>query len=213
VGKPKLADVQREVEQIRDGLKDIWKDQVEINLLITDTDTAPSGSEFRRILLSGSYDIVHYAGHAAFDAGRPDQSGLLLDGDEVCFAQKIQRLLQGHPLVFLNACETARLTESDERPPPEGTYESDPRDGLASAFVYGGALACIGAMWPVSDDVAADFAVAFYGQVLEGQPLGQAMLKARQHTADAYKDDPSWAAFVLYGDPSFQLAPLVHPPA
>jgi hypothetical protein len=211
VGQPKLADAKREVEQIRDRLKETWKDQVEVDLLITDTDTAPSGAQFRRMLLAGSYDIVHYAGHAAFDAGRPDQSGLLLDDGEVCFAQKIQRLLQGHPLVFLNACETARLTEPDERQPPEGTYEGDPREGLASAFVYGGALACIGAMWPVSDVVAADFAVSFYGQVLEGQPLGRAMLKARVHTAEEFKDDPSWAAFVLYGDPAFQLAPVPHP--
>jgi hypothetical protein len=211
VGQPKLTDARREVEQIRDRLKETWKDQVEVDLLITDTDAAPSGAQFRRMLLAGSFDIVHYAGHAAFDAGRPDQSGLLLDDGEVCFAQKIQRLLQGHPLVFLNACETARLTEPDERRPPEGTYEGDPREGLASAFVYGGALACIGAMWPVSDVVAADFAVSFYGQVLEGQPLGRAMLKARAHTSETFQDDPSWAAFVLYGDPAFQLAPVARP--
>jgi hypothetical protein len=211
VGHPKLADARREVEQIRDRLKETWKDQVEVDLLITDTDIAPSGAQFRRMLLAGSYDIVHYAGHAAFDVARPDQSGLLLDDGEVCFAQKIQRLLQGHPLVFLNACETARLTEPEERRPPEGTYEGDPREGLASAFVYGGALACIGAMWPVSDTVAADFAVAFYGHVLDGQPLGRAMLQARTHTAEAFPDDPSWAAFVLYGDPSFQLAPVARP--
>ena len=72
---------------------------------------------------------------------------------------------------------------------------------------YGGALACIGTLWPVIDNVAADFAVAFYGQVLEGQPLGEAMRAARKITAEQHQADPSWASFVLYGDPSFSLAP------
>ena len=208
-GQPELTAVRTEIEGIRRGLEALGStERVEIVSLMTGTETAPTGSDFRKVLLADDFDIVHYAGHAAFDPNRPDQSGLLLDDGEVCFAQKIQRLLGGQPLVFLNACESARLTETTDRPPPEGTYEGDPRQGLASAFVYGGALACIGATWPVTDRVAADYAVSFYQQVLEGRPLGQAMLQARLDTAARYPADLSWAAFVLYGDPSYQLPPL-----
>lgn len=212
--KPQLKGALDEILAIRDRLKD--EKNVDITVLTSRPDnaadlevvaelSAPDGGQFRNVLLSGGYDIVHYAGHAAFDRDRPDQSGLVLDGDEVCFAQKIQRLLRGNPLVFLNACESARLKTDDERPPPEGTYEGDPRDGLASAFVYGGALACIGATWPVSDLVAADFAVSFYRSMLAGHALGPALLEARKATAATSVDDPSWAAFVLYGDPAFRL--------
>jgi CHAT domain-containing protein len=209
VGEPRLEQVKSEVGRIKERMEQDWpKGGVQIDVLVSDEADAPAGGRFREVLLSRDYDIVHFAGHAAFDPRRPDQSSLLLDGGEVCFAQKIQRLLAGHPLVFLNACETARLAAPQGWPAAEGTYEGDPKEGLASAFVYGGALACVGATWPVRDDIAAEFAVAFYSMALEGRSLGQAILEARRHTALAYPDDPSWAAFVLYGDPAFRWAAL-----
>jgi hypothetical protein len=195
----------REVELIAAGLKKHWADQVNVDVFMTGTERRPTGRRFRQVLMSGDYDIIHYAGHAVFDTRHQDQSGLVLERGEVCFAQKIQRLLEGSPLVFLNACESARLRDDSDRDPPEGSYERDPKEGLASAFVYGGALACIGTMWPVTDTEAADFAVAFYGHVLEGQPLGEAMRRARTMTAENHADDPSWASFVLYGDPTYSL--------
>ncbi len=207
-GDPALTNVAREVATIKARIEQKWARGVQVDVIATGLDDAPSGSRFREVLMSTDYDIVHFAGHAAYDARRPDQSGLLLDGGEVCFAQKIQRLMAGHPLVFLNACETARQQAGDGLPPVEGVYDGDPREGLASAFVYGGALGCIGSLWPVVDNVAADFAASFYNAVLEGQPLGQAMLLARQETARVHLDDPSWAAFVLYGDPAFRWPSL-----
>jgi CHAT domain-containing protein len=195
----------REVEQIDIGLKRHWGDQVSVDVFMSGTDRRPTGRRFREVLMSGDYDIIHYAGHAVFESDRQDQSGLMLEKGEVCFAQKIQRLLEGSPLVFLNACESARLKEERDRQPPEGSYDGDPKKGLASAFVYGGALACIGTMWPVTDTEAADFAVAFYGHVLEGQSLGEAMRRARTMTAESHPEDPSWASFVLYGDPTYSL--------
>jgi hypothetical protein len=195
-----------EVEKIREGLVDKLGGKVTVDSFVSDTGTPPTGRSFNGILLSGRYDIIHYAGHALFDAAQPDQSGLLLDGDELCLAQKIQRLLRGNPLVFLNACESARGNGSTDPPPPETHYAGDPKEGLASAFVYGGALACVATMWPVGDVEAAAFAVAFYEEVLEGQPLGWAMRNARVAAQRAHPDDPSWAAFVLYGDPSFSIS-------
>jgi hypothetical protein len=198
-----------EVEQIEEGLRKDWRD-VDIETFVTGKKQVATGESFRELLMSGTFDIIHFAGHAIFDQHRQDQSGLLLEDAEVCFAQKIQRLLEGNPVVFLNACDSARLQEDADRPPPDGTYEGDPKEGLASAFVYGGALACIGTLWPVIDTVAADFAVAFYGQVLEGQPLGEATRAARKITEGKHPADPSWASFVLYGDPSFSLATPAH---
>lgn len=195
----------REVEQIEQGLAKDWK-EVQVETFVSGRESRATGERFRELLMSGQFDIIHYAGHALYDQVHQDQSGLLLEDSEVCFAQKIQRLLHGSPLVFLNACESARLRDSGERPPPEGSYEGDPKEGLASAFVYGGALACIGTLWPVVDTVAAEFAVAFYGQVLEGHPLGEAIRVARKVTSEKFPSDPSWASFVLYGDPSFSIA-------
>ena len=108
---------------------------------------------------------------------------------------------------------SARARGGAAAAPLPGQYLHDPREGLASAFVYSGALGCVGALWPVDDAVAASFAIAFYREVLDGQRLGDAMLAARQSTARAEREragagrapDPTWAAFVLYGDPLFTL--------
>jgi CHAT domain-containing protein len=197
----------REVTRIAAGLKAAWRDDVVIETYLTGSETPALGRSFDDLLKSTDHDIIHYAGHAVFDLRRPDQSGLVLDRGERCTAEKIHRLLLGSPLVFLNACETARLREPAATP-PEGTYEGDPKEGLASAFLYGGALACIGNSWPVPDTVAAEFAVAFYRSALEGRTIGEAMRSARRETARRWPDDPSWASFVLYGDPAFNLGPF-----
>lgn len=194
-----------EVRKIREGLVEALGDRVSVDPFVSGTDAPPTGEDFARVLESGGYDIIHYAGHALYDAEQPDQSGLLLDREELCFAQKIQRLLRGNPLVFLNACESGLGNGSTDPLPPETHYVGDPKEGLASAFVYGGALACVATMWPVGDVEASSFAVAFYAEVLAGRPLGWAMLNARAEARRQHPDDPSWAAFVLYGDPSLTI--------
>jgi CHAT domain-containing protein len=199
-----LPAVEREVSQIADGLHRFWGEEVDVDTFVTGTDHPADGDNVGRVLIAGDYDIIHYAGHATFNVERPDQSGLVLDDAERCAAQKIQRLIVGTPLVFLNACETAR-TGPEPDPAAEGRYEGDPREGLASAFLYGGALACIGNSWPVPDTIAADFAITFYNHALEDLPLGEAMRLARRAVKDRHPHDPSWASFVFYGDPGYSL--------
>jgi CHAT domain-containing protein len=167
-----------------------------------------SGRKLNHLLGFDSFDIIHYAGHASFDESKPDLSGLVMKDGIPFFAQKIRRILAGRPLVFLNACETGRT--ANEATPEDaqrsvGRYLGGPAEGLTSAFVYGGAMACIGAQWPVFDDSAADFALTFYDSMIEGNFVGEAMRRARQMTKDRFPDEISWASFVLYGDPTFRL--------
>ena len=61
----------------------------------------------------GNYDLVHYAGHAGFDRRRPERSFLLLPNGERYRAERVQRLIEGHPIVFLNACESSRSGTRD----------------------------------------------------------------------------------------------------
>jgi CHAT domain-containing protein len=65
--------------------------------------------------------------------------------------------------------------------------------------------ACIGSLWPIYDAAAADFAREFYNEALKGSMLGEAMRLARKKIRDAYPDQITWAAFALYGDPTFRL--------
>jgi hypothetical protein len=204
-GSSHLGAVPSEIAEIAARLRAAWRAEVRVDVFLTGTDVPADGENLERVLISGEYDIIHYAGHAFFDSSHPAQSGLVLDGSETCSAEKIQRLIYGSPLVFLNACETARLADPEKPRTPEGAYEGDPRDGLASAFLYGGAMACIGNSWPVPDTVAAAFAVAFYNSALEGFSLGEAMRVARQTVAAQFPQDPAWASFAFYGDPGLSL--------
>ena len=104
--------------------------------------------------------------------------------------------------MFLNACQSAR---TNNEPAPDGPFHlQKPAAGLASSIIYGGA-GCIGALWPIFDDPAALFAVDFYNEVLKGTMIGEAMRRARRKSREQYPENMTWAAFVLYGDPTSSL--------
>lgn len=196
-----LDGAEREVKAVVDELNRSWADQIETTVL---SGKQVTGRRLNQLLRSDSYDVIHYSGHAFFDDNDPDYSGLLLHNREIFFADKVRRLLGGQPLVFLNACESARSANED-RSSGAGYNLQKPAQGLAASFVYGGALGCIGSLWPINDLRAARFAVEFYNQVLEGHMIGEAMRRARVRVKGNEPDEITWAAFVLYGDPTFRL--------
>jgi CHAT domain-containing protein len=99
--------------------------------------------------------------------------------------------LRGTRLVVLSACETA-LGQTARN---DGVY------GLVRAFQEAGALAVLGTLWPVEDDMTLEFMERFYGSMQTG--LGPAA--ALQQTQLAFSRDARWghprhwAAFVLTG--------------
>ena len=196
-----LPDAAREVRHIQRSLHERWGNEVFVDVLLG---RDASGERLNRLLVSGDYDVIHYAGHARFDTAQPEDSALLLHRGELLPAEKIGRLLTGRPLVFVNACESGK-TANEKKPQSVGRYLQRPAEGLATAFIYGGALAYIGSLWPVYDDAAADFAAAFYSDLLEGYMLGEAMRRARRQSKESYPRQMTWASFVLYGNPTARL--------
>lgn len=198
-----LPAARNEIDLIEQALKTERSSQIEIVALKNASDA--TGAQLTAILRDGAFDVIHYAGHARFDPKDAERSGLLLYKGEVLLAQKIRRLLEGRPLVFLNACESGRT--ANELAPQKVQYLLQaPAAGLASAFIYGGALGCIGSLWSVYDRPAAEFAIEFYRRVLDGHMIGEAMRLARIESRKAYPRQITWASFVLYGDPTFRLA-------
>jgi CHAT domain-containing protein len=195
-----------EIQQIFNGLP-------QVNATLLDGDQA-TGRLLTRHLSDGRYDLIHYAGHAGFDLAEPDQSFLLLHGEERFSADRIQKVLDGRPVVFLNACNSSQTNNEDETASTDRIAMQ--AQGLASAFIYGGAQACVGAMWPIFDDSARALAVAFYQALLARQPVGEALCAARAFSRGKHSDRLTWAAYTLYGDPRFKLregAPASHVPA
>ncbi|MGY1636877.1 CHAT domain-containing protein [Geodermatophilus sp. SYSU D00742] len=187
-----------EVDTIRAGLERDWQGRIEVDVVGPDRATSWLLNE---TLIAGEYDVVHYAGHAAFDDDRPERSGLLLKQDVLFPADKIERLLTGQPLVFLNACESSKAANEPDVP----SYLGHQSEGLASAFLYGGAVACVGSRWPVYDRSAGEFAVDLYKYLLQGNKVGEALRLAREDWYREHGDEITWATYALYGDPGFHI--------
>jgi pimeloyl-ACP methyl ester carboxylesterase len=148
---------------------------------------------------SGEFDVLHYAGHAFFDPAKPSRSGILCAGDQVLSGAELVSLARLPNLVFFNACESGR-TRKPDKPVRQRIEENI---GLAEAYLRGGVANYIGTYWPVGDDAAMTFAGAFYENVINGMPLGQAALLGRQKVEALGSAD--WADYVLYGSGDFVL--------
>jgi CHAT domain-containing protein len=208
-----LGDSAIEIAEIQKTLNQL-PPPVQVKATVLEGEQA-TGENLTRHLSSGHYDLIHYAGHAGFDLARPNQSYLLLHGKQRFSAERIQRVLEGRPIIFLNACDTSRTNnENENENDSSGTVA--PAQGLASAFIYGGAQACVGALWPIFDDSARALAVSFYTGLLARQPVGEALCNARASNRAQHSDKLTWAAYALYGDPRYRLregVPASHVPA
>jgi CHAT domain-containing protein len=165
----------------------------------------PAGTraELLRQFTSGKYDIVHFAGHAYFDARHPSNSGIKCTNDEVLSGADLAQIGNLPSLVFFNACEAARVRRGGAKPDKEATMikRISRNTSFAEAFLRGGVANYIGTYWPVGDRGASLFAQKFYGELLAGQTIAGALLAGRRALSDTSELD--WADYVHYGSPDF----------
>ncbi|MEN8214635.1 MAG: CHAT domain-containing protein, partial [Pseudomonadota bacterium] len=152
---------------------------------------------------SGQYDVVHYAGHAFFDPDSPERSGIVCAGGERLRGEELASLGNLPTLVFFNACEAARIRRASDDTVPDIKTRMDTSAGLAEAFLRGGVANYVGTYWPVGDAPAKAFAETFYTSLLEGTPIGDALLEARKKVAG--QESVDWADYIHYGNPRFVL--------
>jgi len=152
--------------------------------------------------LGQSFDLIHYCGHLVASAGA--SPALLLAEEQTLSAAAIEANVTGRPLVFLNACASAR---GEERP-GESAWEAT-ASSVVYGFLFGGAVAVVGTLCEVADRHAAALAAAFYRGALERVPIGEALRAARgecrAHPESA--SSPTWLSAVLYGNPAQVLLP------
>jgi hypothetical protein len=172
----------------------------------------------------GPYDILHYAGHCAFDRDDPDASGWVFANKQRLGVHELSRIDRVPRFVFSNACESGALPD---RPPAEA-YALAPT--FAEAFFARGVSNFVCTAWSVDDGAALDFALELYARLLglvvkksalgsvvapdtEGgpRPMYVAMREARRKLLDAGRHGVlSWGAYQHYGDPYFQLFDAAH---
>jgi CHAT domain-containing protein/NB-ARC domain-containing protein len=151
----------------------------------------------------GAYDGWHFTGHGTHRDSAPDLSVIALDEREELTPAHLhgpaRRMGLKHPLIFLNACSSGRtgvsLTEIG---------------GWAPHFLRAGAGACIGALWPIDDGPARNFARVFYAAFLAGQPIAEAATTARQSVRA--EGDPTWLAYTVFAHPLAVCTPRARKP-
>lgn len=148
---------------------------------------------------SGVYDFVHYSGHAT-------PNGLCLADGLLSFTE-ITQVLNGRPGVFLNGCQSAAEAKTADSLPFSGLNVQN----LAMAFVMHGARLFIGALWDLFDAGSREFAEKFYALTLNGIAVGEALRQSRKALYAARPNDPLWASYVLYGDPTEQIVQATRP--
>ena len=148
--------------------------------------------------------VVHFAGHgtAKETEGQSTAYALRLeDGafDSLAFVGlEGKKLASRETLIFFNACELGK-TEN----------VASIVEGWAPAVLDAGASGYIGALWPIGDDEAASFAEAFYAEIersiqMQGEVRVTEVLRCLRRRG-ATRSDPTWQAYVFYGDPQTSL--------
>lgn len=154
---------------------------------------------------SGEYDVIHYAGHAFFDEDSPERSGLLCHRDVPLTGAQLSSLANLPSLVFFNACESGRIRggrrPSVEKRDAERVTRARNAVGFAEAFMRGGIASFLGTYWPVGDEAALVFAETFYGELIAGKTVGDALVAARNAVREVGGQD--WADYLFYGSPDF----------
>lgn len=153
--------------------------------------------EILKLLLTGDFDVVHYAGHGDYDPADPGAAGWVLGLDEVLTARDVFRARRVPRLVFANACFSGAIHPApsfDRSELARGTAT------LAQAFFERGVPNFVGTGWPVEDQQAVTFAVTFYERLAGGAPMREAMQAARRKVFENARDS-TWGAYQHYGDP------------
>jgi hypothetical protein len=147
--------------------------------------------------------IVHFAGHGrVLSQNGVPQFEIVLEDAEIdpgTWQTLASASTESHPLFFFNACD---LGSSQQ-------FMNDV-DGWAPALLGNGASGYIGALWPVKDSTAAQFATMFYDQMGKSMAAGSKPNVAEllmQTRAEVFRQshDVTALAYVFYGDPKLVL--------
>jgi hypothetical protein len=154
--------------------------------------------EILALLLSGDFDVVHYAGHGDYNAEKPDSTGWIFGFDKVLTARDVFRARRVPRLVFANACFSGVVREGVAFGPGE---LSPALATIAQAFFERGVPNYVGAGWPVDDAQALTMADRFYTNLLQRQTIGDALAAGRKSIFDE-EVESTWGAYQHYGDPN-----------
>jgi CHAT domain len=205
-----LEGARKEAELVANLFRELGLDVVDLIGPPGHSPTAQPASrlEVLRQLTAGSFDLLHYAGHSAFDMADPSKRAGWIFADGLLTSQELEIIDHPPRLVVANACHSSQVSEAAV----DTTTEVGLLPSLADEFVRRGVRDYVGTAWAIGDAGSAEFASTFYGQLLvppeagaPGATIGEAMLAARRRLAELGGEIVSWGAYQHYGDPTVRF--------
>lgn len=197
---PAIPEVDHEARQLHKFFQDEGQKQDHIPIVPKLIPSEEATYErVRRILREEEYDILHYAGHAAYDRKSPERSSLYFrngatieSGSTAMRGTELKLLLEESKarLVYLSCCEGATWGQARD-------LINDDFLGLADCVIRAGVPSVLGFRWPVPDTSSHTLALAFYKSLLKHYRPEVALWHARRELAGPDKDDPTWLSPIL----------------
>jgi tetratricopeptide (TPR) repeat protein len=195
VGNPRLNDVTTAT------LPDAEREARDIAALYEDSTLLLGEAATKGVFMAsaGTYDVVHFAGHAVSNDDYPGLSQMLLSGgnnkaDGTLFAHEITGMAFNRTrLVVLAACRTrtGRVRRG------EGVFS------LARPFLAAGVPTVIASLWDVDDRATRELFVVFHRTLSKGlapaDALRTAQLAMLAHGDESYRGAFNWASFAVIG--------------
>lgn len=177
-----------EAEWVR--LNEAMADRIAAGTVVLDRLARPLVSELGPWLRHHQTHVIHFVGHGDFDE-RLREGVVYFENEHGARAAVTSSVLgpfvRDHDplrMVVLNACRSAR------------TDALDPFGGIAQGLVQQDATAVVAMQFPISDRAAVAFTSDFYGSVVDGLPVDQAITGARKALLGGFRDE--WATPVLF---------------
>ncbi len=147
------------------------------------------------ILNTRKKDVIHFQGHAVFNAASPLDSYLKLADGKLNVDDIFSKLNLDAELVSLIACESGvnRINTGDELL------------GLIPALIYAGSRSVLSTLWRVNEDSSAEIAKLFYARLYDSGNRENKAEALRQSILSLKKDERfsipyHWAGYILHGD-------------
>lgn len=191
---PQLSGAQEEAQKVEELLSN--------NQFNTTKLLRSKQEEIVPALMSGSYRILHLAGHGVFDDKNPSASGMVIGKDNFLTTAQLKQMSDTPELVFVNCCFLGK-TDSIAEKYYQSRFKMAANIGIQ--LIENGVKAVIVAGWAVDDQEAQLFATEFYQQMLQGKTFGDAVRLAREAAYNFNNKINTWGAYQCYGDPFYRL--------
>jgi CHAT domain-containing protein len=148
----------------------------------------PHSTRDRFLAQSAGFAMVHFAGHILVNEEQPLLSALAFDRGGLLYVHELDRKSFAHArTVILSGCDSGRSAR--------------PTMSIANALLHQGVPSVVYTLWPIADDAAADFAVAFHRALSAGHRRADAVREAQlQLMRENGSRAADWAAFGIVGE-------------